>query len=153
MSAEMKDGGVTNALHQKKVEALVESLQKINRLLTLPIRVDEVYVMQVGTHNGAESITMAKVTDGDREPDMNHLFGLMAEVWTAGKGYGKIVSLDGQEGENFDFVVVIAFNGCDYYGFGNYLGGDFQALSSDPSWPQAEREFIKITTQVVTMTE
>jgi hypothetical protein len=149
MSANIKDG----ELHQKRVETLIEGLLIINNLLSLPIGVDEVYIMQVGAHNGAESITMAKVTDSGREPDMNHLFGLMAEVWTAGKGYGRIVSLDGQEGENFDFVVVIAFNGCDYYGFGNYLDGDFKALSVDPNWPQAEREFIKMITQVVTMTE
>jgi hypothetical protein len=153
MSAEDRDGGGASSLPQKRVRALVEGLQVINGILTPPVRADEVYIMQVGTHNGAESITLAKVTDRDREPDMSHLFSLMAEVWTAGKGHGKVVTLDGQEGENFDFVVVVAFNGSDYYGFGNYLGGDFQALSSDPAWPQAEKEFVKMVTQVVTMME
>lgn len=138
----------------KRVETLVESLHLINKThLSPPRRIDEVYIMRVGVHNGAESIEVAKLTEGNRNPDMGQLLLLMSEVWTTGKGYGKLEYLPKQEGPHFDIVVVLSFNGSEYYCFGNYLNGDFEDLSADPNWPQAEREFIKVITKVVTMVE
>jgi hypothetical protein len=152
MSADAKDGGTP--LHQKKVETLIEGLHSINTtLLSHPLGIDEVYIMKVGVHDGAESTQVAKVTEGNREPDIGQLFSLMGAVWTAGKGYGKLISLPEQEGPHFDIVVVLSYNGSEYYCFGNYLNGDFEDLSADPNWPQAEREFIKVITKVVTMVE
>lgn len=110
----------------------------------IPLVIDEIVVM---TEEG--EIVFSRTYEG-RKVESSNLFELIKELkkiqMDEENGHPVIITLEGQEAENFDLLLPVVifddeFNECGvFYVFGNYLGGILEDLKKSPSWNEAQNK-------------
>ncbi|MDD2745094.1 MAG: hypothetical protein PHU93_01020 [Candidatus Gracilibacteria bacterium] len=81
-------------------------------------------------------------TEGGREVEIFDVWDLISRVRVV--KHGSIVSLEGQEGQSFDFMVMILHKSTEYFIFGNNLYGTLEDLEQNEEWLIAKSQFVTL---------
>lgn len=81
-------------------------------------------------------------TEGGREVAIFDVWDLISKIRII--KHGNVVSLDGQEGQSFDFMVMILYKGVEYFVFGNNIHGTLEDLEKNEEWLIAKSQFVAL---------
>jgi len=137
-------------MNAKIQEFAIRELLKIKGMLNkgtinTSLAIDEIVVMdEKGNLVFSRTFEARKVRD-------SNLFELTKELkkiqMDDEQGHPAVITLKGQEAENFDLLLPVVilddeFKECGvFYVFGNYLGGTLEDLQRSPNWIEAQNKF------------
>jgi len=130
------------ALAKEGLRSIAETLASEDHFIFTGIH--EIYIMQQQAEQWNPVFTYA---DEGREVDIFDVWALFERIREV--QHGSVISLEGQEGQSFDFMVMILHKGVEHFVFGNNIHGTLEDLEKNEQWLIAKSQFVALAAALV----
>ena len=147
--ANIKLSGITTEKTKLAMVLAQEGLKNIAETLAGDTRdifagIHEIHIMKQQNDQWDAIFTC---TEEGREVEIFDVWELFAKIRVI--KHGNVISLSGQVGQSFDFMVMILHKGVEYFVFGNNLHGTMEDLEQNEEWLIAKSQFIALAAALV----